>query len=62
MLNNHAIRMWILYHNNNAVGYLRLEIKDSESEEISIFILQEYQKNGLASYLLEFAKETKKII
>lgn len=64
-LSNISSQFFFVYLNNEVAGYLKININDAQSEEISdesleierIYIKRKFQKHGLGMYLLNKAIE-----
>ena len=64
-LSNISSQFFFVYLNNEVAGYLKINIKDAQSEEMSdesleierIYIKRKFQKHGLGMYLLNKAIE-----
>jgi diamine N-acetyltransferase len=64
-LSNISSQFFFVYFNNEAAGYLKVNINDAQSEEMGddsleierIYILNKFQKHGLGKYLLNKAFE-----
>lgn len=56
VINNQDVRLWVLALANILCGYVRLDTQDN-SEEVSIFVTEEFRNQGVAYNALDWAKE-----